>query len=93
LTFFDQRKLDGEDYKGVDERYRVSTIKYTTTKAAADDLKKYANAMDKVRWANGCCSRFSILMLAPLISYLKQLCFACVTGTASIPRSQDPRDQ
>jgi len=40
--------LKGEDYKDVFEQYRVCNIKTTTTKYAAEDLKKYANAMDKV---------------------------------------------
>ena len=45
---FVQRKLLSEEYKDVDEQYRVAMIKLTTTKTAAEDLKKYGNALDKV---------------------------------------------
>jgi DNA repair protein RAD50 len=43
-----QRKLSTPEYKGVDERYRVAMIKHETTQIAADDLKKYYGALDKV---------------------------------------------
>jgi DNA repair protein RAD50 len=43
-----QRKLSTPEYKGVDERYRVAMIKHETTQIAADDLKKYDGALDKV---------------------------------------------
>jgi phage gp16-like protein len=49
LTFCcSQRKLSAPEYKNVDEQYRVATIKHTTTKVAADDLKKYYSALDRV---------------------------------------------
>ena len=44
-----QRKLSSPEYKDVDEKHRVAVIKYETTIIAADDLKKYGNALDKVR--------------------------------------------
>jgi hypothetical protein len=37
-----------EEYKDVDERHRVVTIKVETTKIAGEDLKKYYSALDKV---------------------------------------------
>jgi hypothetical protein len=43
-----QRKLSMPEYKGVDESYRVAMIKYETTQIAAEDLKKYYGALDKV---------------------------------------------
>jgi hypothetical protein len=46
-----KRKLSGVEYKDVDEQYRVANIKMVTTKLAAEDLKKYGNALDKV-WAS-----------------------------------------
>jgi DNA repair protein RAD50 len=43
-----KRKLSSEEYKNVEERHRVAMIKHVTTKTAAEDLKKYGNALDKV---------------------------------------------
>lgn len=42
-----KRKLSSEEYKDVDEQYRVSNIKYHTTQLAAEDIRKYWNAVDK----------------------------------------------
>lgn len=50
LGSLEQRKLSTPEYRNVDEEYRVATIKHTTTQIAADDLKKYASALDKVRF-------------------------------------------
>lgn len=43
-----KRKLSSAEYKDVDEQYRVANIKMITTNLAAQDLKKYGNALDKV---------------------------------------------
>ena len=43
-----QRKLDSPEYKDIDERCRKTTIEHTTTLLAAEDLKKYYSAIDKV---------------------------------------------
>ena len=40
------RKLATPEYKGIDEQCRVAEIKYTTTQMAAEDLKKYSDALD-----------------------------------------------
>jgi DNA repair protein RAD50 len=45
---FEKRKLSSPEYKDVDEQFRIANIKLFTTKVAADDLKKYGNALDKV---------------------------------------------
>ncbi|KAL7578370.1 hypothetical protein ACA910_012772 [Epithemia clementina (nom. ined.)] len=42
-----KRKLSSEEYKDVDEQYRIANIKFHTTQLAAEDLKKYWNAVDK----------------------------------------------
>lgn len=42
-----KRKLSSEEYKNVDEQYRVANIKYHTTQLAAEDIKKYWTAVDK----------------------------------------------
>lgn len=39
--------MSTEEYKDVDEQYRVANIKHVTTQMAAEDLKKYWNAVDK----------------------------------------------
>jgi DNA repair protein RAD50 len=49
-----KRKLSSEEYKNVDERHRVAMIKHVTTKTAAEDLKKYGNALDKVSFSFPC---------------------------------------
>lgn len=43
-----QRKLSADEYKNVDEEYRVGMIKYETTQMAVKDLEKYYTALDKV---------------------------------------------
>jgi DNA repair protein RAD50 len=43
-----KRKLSSAEYKDVDEQYRIANIKMITTNLAAQDLKKYGNALDKV---------------------------------------------
>jgi DNA repair protein RAD50 len=43
-----QRKLTSPEYKDIDERCRKTTIEHTTTLLAAEDLKKYYSAIDKV---------------------------------------------
>jgi hypothetical protein len=43
-----QRKLESPEYKNVEEDHRVAMIKVETTLIAAEDLKKYGNALDKV---------------------------------------------
>jgi hypothetical protein len=43
-----KRKLSSTEYKDVDEQYRIANIKMITTNLAAQDLKKYGNALDKV---------------------------------------------
>jgi DNA repair protein RAD50 len=43
-----QRKLASPEYKDIDERCRKTTIEHTTTLLAAEDLKKYYSAIDKV---------------------------------------------
>ena len=42
-----KRKLSSEEYKDVDEQYRVANIKFHTTQLAAEDIKKYWSAVDK----------------------------------------------
>jgi DNA repair protein RAD50 len=42
-----KRKLSTEEYKDVDEQFRSANIKYHTTMLAAEDVKKYWNAVDK----------------------------------------------
>lgn len=39
-----KKKLKGEDYKNIDERHRVTVIKYETTQIAVSDLDKYYSA-------------------------------------------------
>ncbi len=48
LSLLQKRKLSSAEYKEVDEQYRVANIKMITTNLAAQDLKKYGNALDKV---------------------------------------------
>lgn len=42
-----KRKLSTEEYKNVDEEYRVASIKYSTTELAAKDIKKYYTAVEQ----------------------------------------------
>ena len=42
-----KRKLSTDEYKDVDEQYRVANIKYVTTEAAAKDIKKYYMAVEQ----------------------------------------------
>jgi hypothetical protein len=58
---FRQRKLSSTEYKDVDEEYRVAMIKMRTTKVAAEDLRKYGNALDKVRCLSSSWSLWSWL--------------------------------
>jgi hypothetical protein len=43
-----KRKLSASEYKNVDMDYRHASIKYETTKMAAEDLVKYQRALDQV---------------------------------------------
>ena len=40
-----QAKLNSANYKGVEERHRLKTIEYETTKMAVDDLGLYYDAL------------------------------------------------
>ena len=62
-----KRKLSSAEYKDVDEQYRIANIKMITTNLAAQDLKKYGNALDKVIFHVG-----SILFLIKIISHAKE---------------------
>ena len=42
-----KRKLSTEEYKDVDEQFRIANIKHQTTQLAAQDIKKYWTAVDK----------------------------------------------
>jgi hypothetical protein len=44
-----QRRLRSQEYDDINNRYRIKRIYYETTLIAAEDVKKYANALDKVR--------------------------------------------
>lgn len=44
-----KRKLSADEYKNVDEQFRVEMIKFETTQVAVKDLDKYYTALDKVR--------------------------------------------
>lgn len=54
---FHQRKLSAPEYKNVDEQCRVAEIKHATTQIAAEDLKKYYTALDKVSPTCTSCNR------------------------------------
>lgn len=42
-----KRKLSTDEYKNVDEEFRVANIKFKTTEMAAKDIKKYYNAVEQ----------------------------------------------
>ena len=42
-----KRKLSTEEYKDVDEQYRVANIKFATTELASKDIKRYYSAVEQ----------------------------------------------
>jgi hypothetical protein len=81
-----KRKLSSAEYKDVDEQYRVANIKMITTNLAAQDLKKYGNALDKVTFIEN-PSSFLITYLMLHISY------GILLGSSQVSWCQDSRNQ
>lgn len=62
------------EYKDVDEEYRVAKIKHSTTKLAAQDLRKYGNALDKA------LLQFHGVKIKEINKIIKELWMMCYRG-------------
>jgi DNA repair protein RAD50 len=79
-----QRKLSSPEYKDVDEQHRIVVIKVETTQIAAEDLKKYGNALDNVRAVRSLGVRCVYLLTLSLFMYYPHR-----PGPSQIPWGED----